>query len=385
MTVPNSADGQVPAAPAENVKEIDKLFLAMTKSKPQASDLHLKAGSPPMYRIAGQVVRAKYPPLTNDQIKGLISTIMGPDQDRELDEKGAADFAYGVRGAGRYRVNVYKQRGAISMAARRVQTDIPTLEQLQLPTAVGKLANFESGLALVAGVTGSGKSTTLAAIIQIINTTMPCHVVTIENPIEYLYRDDKAFINQREIGIDTPDFANALRHVLRQDPDVILVGEMRDGETIETALMSAETGHLVFGTVHAAAAGQTISRVLDYFPPDRHHQIRQLLYFNLRAVLVQKLLKGARPEIPRVPACELMFVNPIIKKLIFEKEDNKISDVIRSSKQEGMQDFNSSLQDLIKRGLITEAVGMENSPNPEQLSMNLKGIVLGSDRGVIVG
>jgi twitching motility protein PilT len=367
------------------MKEIDKLFAAMTKSKPMASDLHLKVGSPPMYRIAGTVVRAKMNPFSNEQIMGLVSTIMGPDQDKELDEKGAADFAYSVRGVGRFRINVYKQRSAISMAARRVQTEIPTLDQLHLPPAVGKLSSFESGMALVAGVTGSGKSTTLAAVIQIINQTMPCHVVTIENPIEYLYKDDKSFINQREIGIDTPDFANALRHVLRQDPDVILVGEMRDGETIETALMSAETGHLVFGTVHSGSAAQTISRVLDYFPPERHHQIRQMLYFNLRAVMVQKLLKGLKPECPRVPAVELMFCNPSIKKAIFEKEDNKIGDIIRSARHEGMQDFNTSLMELVKTGYVAEAVALENSPNAEQLQMNLKGIVLGTDRGMITG
>ena len=384
MTAPNPAAAPNPA-PAEPVKEIDKLFHAMTKSKPMASDLHLKVGSPPLFRISGQVVRAKLNPFNNEQIMALVSSIMGPDQDKELEERGAADFAYSVKGVGRFRINVYKQRSAISMAARRVQTEIPTLEQLHLPAAVGKLSSFESGMALVAGVTGSGKSTTLAAVIQLINQTMPVHVVTIENPIEYLYKDDRAFINQREVGIDTPDFGNALRHVLRQDPDVILVGEMRDGETIETALMSAETGHLVFGTVHSGSAAQTVGRVLDYFPPERHHQVRQLLYFNLRAVMVQKLLKGQTAEVPRVPAVELMFCNPSVKKAIYEKEDNKLGDIIRSAKQEGMQDFNTSLMDLVKRGLVAEAVALENSPNPEQLQMNLKGIVLGTDRGMITG
>jgi len=176
------------------------------------------------------------------------------------------------------------------------------------------------------------------------------------------------------VGIDVPDFPNGLRHVVRQDPDVILVGEMRDAETFEMALMAAETGHLVFGTIHSASAAQTIGRVLDYFPTERHYQIRQLLYFNLRAVVVQRLLKGLRPDIPRVPAVELMLVNPTIKKLIFENEDKKIPEVIRSGRQEGMQDFNQSLCDLVKRGLVSEEQALEASPNPDQLAMNLKGI-----------
>jgi twitching motility protein PilT len=368
---------------SDTPREIDKFFHAAAKNN--ASDLHVKVGEPPLFRIRGTVVRAKMAPLTYEQVKALFDEIMGPRQHEELENLGGTDFAYGVKGIGRFRVNIFKQRGSLSMAARAVKTEIPTVEQLNLPPGSKHIPNFESGLVLVAGVTGSGKSTTLAALIQIINTSLPLHIVTIENPIEYLYRDEKAFINQREIGIDLPDFANGLRHALRQDPDVILVGEMRDAETFEAALMAAETGHLVFGTIHAGSAAQTIGRVLDYFPIDRHHQIRQLLYFNLRAVIVQKLLKGMRPDVPRVPAVELMIVNPLIKKLIFENEDKKIPDVIRASRQEGMQDFNQSLCDLVKRGLVSEQVALETSPNPEQLAMNLKGITLGSDRGSISG
>jgi twitching motility protein PilT len=364
-------------------REIDKFFQAAWKNN--ASDLHIKVGEPPLFRIRGGVVRAKMAPLTYEQVRALFDEIMGPKQQDELERLGGTDFAYGVKGVGRFRVNIFKQRGSLSMAARTVKTDIPTVEQLNLPPGVKHIPNFESGLVLVAGVTGSGKSTTLASVIQIINQTQPLHIVTIENPIEYLYRDEKAFINQREIGIDLPDFANGLRHALRQDPDVILVGEMRDAETFEAALMAAETGHLVFGTIHAGSAAQSIGRVLDYFPVERHNQIRQMLFFNLKAVMVQKLLKGAHAEIPRVPAVELMIVNPLIKKMIFDNEDKKIPDVIRSARNEGMQDFNQSLCDLVKRGLVTEQVALESSPNPEQLAMNLKGITLGSDRGSISG
>ncbi|MBI3828217.1 MAG: type IV pilus twitching motility protein PilT [Planctomycetes bacterium] len=377
-----------PASPAATTepppqKEIDRLFAAVMKTG--ASDLHLKAGSPPLFRIQGQVVRAKSPPLSADQVRQLIKDLIGPKQDKDIEERGAADFAYGVRGVGRFRVNIFRQRGALSLAARRVQTDIPTLDQLNLPPGVKVLPTFDQGLVLVAGVTGSGKSTTLAAVIHVINQTQPVHIVTIEDPIEYLYHDEKGFVNQREIGIDVPNFSDGLRSALREDPDVVLVGEMRDAETIETALMAAETGHLVFGTIHSGSAPQTVGRVLDYFPPDRHYQIRQLLFFNLRAVMVQKLLRGARPQIARVPAVELMICNPAIKKLIFDGEDQKIADVVRTGKQEGMQDMNQSLVDLVHRGLITEQVALENSLNPEQLAMNLKGIVLGSDRGSIIG
>jgi twitching motility protein PilT len=361
-----------PVSPAAHPKEIDKYFTAAWKLN--ASDLHMKVGEPPLFRVRGSIQRAKAPPFSLDQIHAMFAELMGPKERRELDELGGADFAYSIKGIGRFRVNIFRQRGSLSLAARAVKTEIPTIEQLNLPPGIKTIPSFESGLVLVAGVTGSGKSTTLAALIQIINMTEALHIVTIENPIEYLYTDAKAIVNQREVGIDLPDFANGMRHVVREDPDVILVGEMRDAETFEASLMCSETGHLVFGTIHAATAAQTIGRVLDYFPTERHYQIRQLLYFNLRAVMVQKLLKGLRPDIPRVPAVELMFVNPLIKKLIFENEDKKIPDLIRASRQEGMQDFNQSMCDLVKRGLVSEDVALEASPNPEQLAMNLKGI-----------
>jgi twitching motility protein PilT len=364
-------------------REIDKYLTFAWKNN--ASDVHIKVGEPPLYRMKGSVVRAKMPPFTLDQVRALFEELMGPSQKQELEKLGGADFAYSIRGVGRFRINIFKQRGSLSMAARTVRTEIPTLEELNLPPGVKVIPAYEAGIVLVAGVTGAGKSTTLASLIEIINQTQAVHIVTLENPIEYLYHDKKSFINQREIGIDLPDFGNGLRHVMRQDPDVILVGEMRDGETIEAALLAAETGHLVFGTIHCGSASQSIGRIMDYFPPDRHHQVRQLLYFNLKAVLVQKLLKGLKPEHPRVPAVELMLVNPLIKKMIFDGEDKKIPDAIRAGRQEGMQDFNQSLCDLIKRGYVSEEEGMNASPNPEQLSMNLKGITLGSDRGVITG
>ena len=325
------------------------------------------------------------PPLPPDEVERLVRSMMTDHQQNTFTDKGTLDFAVGIAGTGRYRVNVYRQRGTASAAIRRVRFDIPKVEELHLPDGVKKLADFRMGLCLCAGITGSGKSTTLASILNLINQTRRCHILTLEDPIEYLYRDEKAFVNQREVGIDVDSFSTALKYMVREDPDVILIGEMRDVETLETALISAETGHLVFGTVHSGSAAQTIGRVLDFFPYHRHDQIRQLLYFVLKAVMVQMLMRGAKKDIPVVPAMELMIVNPAIRKLIREGDDEKIMDVIRSSKNEGMQDMNQSLVGLVKQKLITQEVAMEFSPNPEALSMNLKGIYLGQDRGTITG
>jgi len=354
-------------------------------AKHNATDLHLKSFSPPIFRVGGLPRRMESPPLAPEEVEKLVRGIMTDSQQNTFSEKGTLDFAVGIAGSGRYRVNVYRQRGTASVAIRRVRFDIPSVEDLNLPEGITKLANLRMGLCVCAGITGSGKSTTLASILQRINTSRRCHILTLEDPIEYLYKDEKAFVNQREVGIDVDSFATALKYMVREDPDVILIGEMRDPETLETALMAAETGHLVFGTVHSGSAAQTIGRIMDFFPAHRHDQIRQLLYFVLKAVMVQQLLRGAQKEIPMVPAMELMIVNPAIRKLIREGEDEKISDVIRSSRNEGMQDMNQSLVDLVKRKLVTEQIAMECSPNPEALSMNLKGIYLGEDGGTITG
>lgn len=366
-----------------NTKSVDQLFSMMPKYS--ASDLHLKVGSPPIYRIHQVPQRMKTPPLSGEQVQNLVFAMMTDDLREDFNKVGAVDFAYSVAGVGRFRVNVFLQRGAVSMAARRVLFNIPTLKELHLPLGLGHIADMDAGLVLVAGITGSGKSTTLAAIINMVNHARRCHIITIEDPIEYLYRDEKAFVNQREVGIDCETFQAGLRSALRQDPDVILIGELRDLESMETAIIAAETGHLVFGTIHAASAAQSIGRILDYFPQDRHNQIRQLLHFNLKSVIVQRLLRGARKEIPLVPSVEIMFVNPTVRKLIREDEDGKIPDVIRGCREEGMQDMNQSMVDLVHAGLITREEALDHSPNAEALKMNLKGIYLGSDKGTLVG
>lgn len=368
---------------AAYTSQIDQLFEMVVKHG--ASDLHLKVGSPPILRIHQVPQRTKGAPLTEEQVRELADSIMSDELREDFNRQGSADFAYSLTGMSRFRVSVYQQRGVVSLCARRVSTKIPTLEELHLPPGLRRIPTFDMGLILLAGITGCGKSTSLASMIDIINKTRRCHIITIEDPIEYLYQDDKAFINQREVGIDVESFPIGLRAALRQDPDVILVGELRDAISMETAITAAETGHLVFATIHAGSAAQSIGRVLDYFPQDRHYQIRQLLYFNLKCVMVQRLLRGCKPGIPLVPAVEIMFCNPTIRKLIHEGEDDKIPGVIRSSVQEGMQDMNQSLVSLVKSGLIAKEEALEHSPNAEALEMNLKGIYLGEDKGTLVG
>ncbi len=367
--------------PEAQVKELEKLLANMEKVG--ASDLHLKVGSPPIYRVHGQAQRLKGDPLSFPRVKEMIYELLSPDQARTLETTGGVDMAVSIPGAGRFRANVFIQRGAPSFCARRVNSEIPSFENLLLPKPINRLPATDDGLVLVVGMTGSGKSTTLAAIIQRINQSRRSHILTIEDPIEYVYRDDKCFINQREIGIDTPDFPTALKYAMRQDPDVILIGEMRDQETVETALAAAETGHLVLATLHAQNAMQTIARILDFFPSERQSAIRQMLAYTLRAIIAQRLLPGIKPENPRVPAVELCFINPVVRKFIASGEDNRIPEAIRNAAQDGMQDFNMSLYRLAKAGYISEEVALERSPNPEQLAMQFKGMVLNQDKGTL--
>jgi twitching motility protein PilT len=367
---------------AAGAREIDKLFLMMSKTG--ASDLHLKVGSPPILRINKQVRRLEASPLTGEGIRELVWGIMSERARRGFEGSGSADFAHSVTGVGRFRVNVFRQRGSLSVAARRVSYDIPGFDDLHLPGGVRQIARFEQGLSIIAGATGSGKSTSLAALLQEINRSRYCHILTIEDPIEYLYRDERAFINQRELGIDVETFQEGLKYALREDPDVILVGEMRDPDTFEIALQAAETGHLVFGTLHASSAAQSIGRMLDLFPEARHRQIRQLLSFNLRAVVVQMLLKGATEAVKVVPAIEVMIANGTIRKLIREGEEERIPDVIRGGREEGMQDFTQSLYDLVRAGLIAEQTALEVAPNAQALQMLLKGIRVGGAGGGIL-
>ncbi len=348
-----------------------------------ASDLHLKVGSPPIYRVKNVAQRIKAEPLHMEELSAGLLKMLDDEQKAALKENGSVDFAYSVHGVGRFRVSIFRQRGALSCSARRVNTKIPTVEELMLPPAVSQISLIQDGLALVVGITGSGKSTTLAALINQINKNRKAHILTIEDPIEFVYHDDKSFVNQREIGIDAPDFHIALRAALRQDPDVILLGEMRDRETMETALSAAETGHLVFGTLHSVNVVQTVGRILDFFPPERQAGMRQVLGMTLKAVIAQRLLTGITADYPRVPAVELMIVNAIMRKHILDAEDLKISDDIRAAAKDGLQDFNMSLYRLVKKKFVSEEEALTHSPNPEQLRMQLKGMVLNQDQQTV--
>ncbi len=368
---------------SNDLLKLDTLFGVTAKHG--ASDLHLKVGQPPLLRIASDIRSLDLEPLTHEDTQRLILPMLSDDQKKHLDKLGAVDFAYSVPDVGRFRVNVYRQRGSISLAARRVLTEVPTFEELHLPPVIAKMAGYRQGLIILAGVTGSGKSTTLAAMLDHINETRRCHVLTIEDPIEYLLADKKAFINQREVGIDTPSFKTALKHMVREDPDVILIGEMRDDETFSAGMAAAETGHLVLGTLHSATVGSTFSRILEFFPPTQHEQVRQGLAFNLRGIVCQKLLPSIKEDIGLVPATEVMLMNPIMQKLVRDREDNKIPDAIRASAEEGMHDFTESLRKLILNGFVEINVGLAAATNPEALRMALKGIKLGKSHAILGG
>jgi twitching motility protein PilT len=353
--------------------EINKLFRAVMKF--EASDLHLKVGLPAMMRLKGVIRRMDLPPISEEQMEKLIFPIMTPRLRKILEETGGADFAHVVgHDEQRFRVNVLRQRGHLGMVSRRVSNNVPTFAKLGLPPSIELLCKFDQGMIILAGVTGSGKSTTIASMLDYLNEREQLHILTIEDPIEYLFADKKSVINQREVGIDVIDWHTALKHAVREDPDVMLVGEMRDRDTFEAALIAAETGHLVFGTIHASSSASTLGRILDLFPADMHPAIRQSLAFNLKSVVAQKLLPSIKPGFQRVPTNEIMIINPTIRDLILKGEDKKIADAIKIGFLEGMLDFTESLRQLVERGDVTKEVALEVAPNPEALKMALKGI-----------
>ena len=351
---------------------VDKLFRAMERMN--ASDLHFKADSPARVRVRGSIRAMSTGPMSNAKIEKLLFEIMTDDQRRRFEQNGAMDFAYQVSGGSRFRVNVFRQRGLCSMAARRISSEILPYEGLHLPVSLARLAEKHQGLVLVAGITGSGKSTTIASMLEQINKTRACHIVTLEDPIEFQYSDKKAFVNQREIGLDVQDFHDALKYLMRQDPDVVLIGEMRDQETFAAALHAAESGHLVFGTVHANGTAGTITRLLELFPEAARSLVRTSLVFNLQGIVCQKLLKTIRPDVPRVPCVEVCLCNATVRKLLADGRDADIISVIKASYGEGMVDFNESLRQLVEEEIIDTDTAYAAAPNPEELKMKLKGI-----------
>ncbi|MCK5862131.1 MAG: PilT/PilU family type 4a pilus ATPase, partial [Candidatus Hydrogenedentes bacterium] len=328
-----------------------------------ASDIHLKVGNVPWLRIDGVMMPQEGQPFTSEMIDAILGIMLSAEQFKHFRKRGEVDLSYTEKGVGRFRVNVYRQRGSISCVMRRIKTVMQSFEQLHLPDALQRFAMVQRGLVLITGTTGSGKTTTLASIVDYINRKRRCHIVTIEDPIEYLHNDKRAIVSQREIAMDTVDFTSALTSVMRQDPDVILVGEMRDLETFQAALSAAETGHLVFTTLHTTNVMQTIDRIIDLFPPNQHDQIRSQLSLNLHGIMCMRLLPRADGT-GRVPACELLVANPAAKKLIKENRILQLDSVIASGKEEGMLSFNDSLHLLITQGLVEKEVAMEVSENP---------------------
>ena len=370
---------RIEATPSE--PEANKLFRMVMKHK--GSDLHLKVGLPPALRMGGVLRQMSMPPLTMADMERLMYPLISARLRTILDEEGGVDFAHIITDADletRFRVNLFRSRGRLSLVARRVNNSIPSFEGLGLPPVMAELTQYEQGIIILAGVTGSGKSTTIASMLQYINERERMHIVTIEDPIEFTFKDDKSIFNQREVGIDVIDFHKALKDAVRQDPDIILVGELRDQETFSAALHAAETGHLVFGTLHASSAPSAIGRILDLFPRDMHSALRQSMAFNLKAVIAQKLLvttkEMAAKGVGRIPTVEIMRTNPTVRKLILNEEDNKLGDAIRIGKEEGMQDFTESLRQLVVDEKIERATAFEVAPSVETLKMALKGITI---------
>ena len=373
---PTAVNGdEAPAAQQRPRLEIDRYFEALVKL--EGSDLHMKVGQPAIIRVKGVLQPLKAPRIDDEQMRRLCMPMLDERRKRILEQDGGCDFAHvcvvdGVRW--RFRVNLLHQQGSLGVVARRVNNKIPDFKGLFLPPAIEQLCNYDQGLVLLAGVTGSGKSTTIASMLNYINQNYRKHILTLEDPIEFVFTEDKCLINQREIGQDVKDFAIGMKHAVREDPDIILVGEMRDEETFMTAIHAAETGHLVFGTIHASSAPTTITRILDLFPEEMHQALRSAIAFNMKGIVAQKLIKSIKPGVSRVPVVEMMFFDVMVRKLVLEGQDQQLADHIRKSHRDGMQDFTMSLKSLIDQGLIDRKDAMEIAPNREALQMALKGI-----------
>ncbi|HEX5580389.1 MAG TPA: type IV pilus twitching motility protein PilT [Gemmatimonadaceae bacterium] len=374
--------GETPAAPAAGAAGGGINFRAMLQQMVQhgASDLHLKVGRAPTLRVNGELATLPLPALRAEDLTALAKELMTPRQIKEFAEDREADFATGVPGIGRFRVNVYQQRGTIAFAFRTVPHQTPRLEELNLPPVMGDLAMRPRGLVLVTGVTGSGKSTALAAMIQHINERRHANVITIEDPIEFLHRDINSHINQREVGTDTGSFAGALRRVLRQDPDVILLGEIRDLETLDTALKAADTGHLVFSTLHTTDATQTINRILSFYPPHQQAEVRFMLSSALAAVISLRLVPRA-DRAGRVPACEVLINTAAVRENIRDMEKAlDIPELIREGTvQYGMQSFDQSLMSWYSKGVISYENAVFNATNPSEFALRVQGVAGSSD------
>jgi twitching motility protein PilT len=358
---------------------LKQMLIEMQNRK--ASDLHIRVGVRPHLRVNGGLEQIATDPMTIDQMEQIISQILNEKQQERFARRNEMDLALSVAKLGRFRINLYRQRGTSGVAIRSVNTLVPSFEELNLPDTVRKLAHSHRGLLIITGTTGSGKSTTLAALIEEMNSSRTDNILTIEDPIEYIYRDKKSIISQREVGGDTESFAAALRHAFRQDPDVILIGEIRDLETMSIALTAADTGHLVLTTLHTLNVVETITRIISFFPPHQHQQIRLLLAGTLQAIVCQRLL--ARADMPgRVPGLEIMVNSAAVRECIVDPDQTiNIPELMaQGAVQYGMQTFDQSIMKLYKQGLISFEEAMNHATNPDDFDLRVKGITSSADR-----
>lgn len=346
-----------------------------------ASDVHIKIATPVIFRINRQLVAIESPYPTDEWIRNVVKNIVPPHLTRRLEEEREIDFSYFEPGTGRFRTNLFQQRGQFCLAMRYVKTVVPSFEELGLLPTIKKLAENPRGIVLVAGSTGCGKSTTLAAMIEHINATSKKHIVTMEDPIEYVFEDNQSVIEQREVGLDTLSFGHALKHVLRQDPDVIMIGEMRDDTSFMAAMSAADTGHLVLSTLHTTNASQSISRILDFFKAEEREQIRRQLAGTLRAVICQRMVPALAGGM--TPAIEILINTSTVKKMLEENRLDKLPAAIETGVEDGMQNFNQALFQLVKDGKVSEKDALAKATNAQALEMNFKGIFLDEGRRIL--
>ncbi|HOC55574.1 MAG TPA: PilT/PilU family type 4a pilus ATPase [Verrucomicrobiota bacterium] len=346
-----------------------------------ASDVHLKIGTPVIFRISRQLIAIECPFPTEEWMNSVVQQITPAHLRKRVEQEREADFSYYVPGIGRFRTNLFQQRGQWCLAMRYVKTLVPSFEELGLLAQVRKIAESPRGIVLLAGSTGCGKSTTLAAMIEHINANFKKHIITLEDPIEYVFEDNQCVIEQREVGLDTLSFHHALKHVLRQDPDIIMVGEMRDSISFTSAMSAADTGHLVLSTLHTTNASQSISRILDFFKADEREQIRRQLAGTMQAVVCQRMVATLAGGM--TPALEIMINTPTVKKLIEENRLDKLAAAIETGTEDGMINFNQALFNLVKQGKVSEQEALSKASNPQALEMNFKGIFLDEGRRIL--
>ena len=346
-----------------------------------ASDVHIKANQQPYLRINSILQPVECQTFSAEEVRAITQELVPPHAQESINHTHEADFSHREPDVGRFRVSVFYGQGDPAIAMRYVKSHIPTVADLRLPVILEGLADVQRGIVILSGTTGCGKSTTLAAIIGGINRKYQRRIITIEDPIEYTFDDDRSVFTQREVGLDTPSFVTGLRQVLRQDPDVILIGEIRDPETLRIAILAAETGHLVFTTLHASSASQAIPRLLDEFPRSEHDQMRNALSGNLHAVICQRLLPDKQGAM--IPAVEILFNTPTVRKLLAKNQLEVLHAAIETGGEDGMQSFDQAIYHLIKDGLVAEAEGLEYATNPEQLRMSLQGIFLDESRRIL--